>query len=85
MVAPSYAARVPGELTVQRAGDLFAGLLPEHGRVRAVSRFAEGSVTGAYLIEFAGAGSVSANPGSGPANGPRPGARASRSTASRSP
>ena len=58
MVAPSYAARVPGELTVQHAGELFAGLLPAHGRVCAVSRFAEGSVTGAYRIEFAGAGSA---------------------------
>jgi aminoglycoside phosphotransferase (APT) family kinase protein len=58
MVAPSYAARVPGELTVERAGELFAALLPEHGRVCAVSRFDEGSVTGAYRIEFAGAGSA---------------------------
>jgi aminoglycoside phosphotransferase (APT) family kinase protein len=45
-------------LTVERAGELFAGLLPAHGRVCAVSRFAGGSVTGAYRIEFAGAGSV---------------------------
>ena len=42
-------------LTVERAGELFAGLLPAPGPVRAVSRFAEGSVTGAYRIEFAGA------------------------------
>jgi hypothetical protein len=32
-------------LTVDRAGELFAGLLPAPGPVRAVSRFAEGSVT----------------------------------------
>ncbi len=50
---PSHAAEVPDGLTVERAGDLLAGLLPAHGPVRAVSRFAEGSVTGAYLIEFA--------------------------------
>jgi hypothetical protein len=42
-------------LTVDRAGELVAGLLPAPGPVRAVSRFAEGSVTGAYRIEFAGA------------------------------
>ena len=42
-------------LTVERARELFAGLLPAPGPVRAVSRFAEGSVTGAYRIEFAGA------------------------------
>jgi hypothetical protein len=42
-------------LTVERAGELFAGLLPAAGPVRTVSRFAEGSVTGAYRIEFAGA------------------------------
>ena len=40
---------------MERAGELFAGLLPAPGPVRAVSRFAEGSVTGAYRIEFAGA------------------------------
>ncbi len=45
-------------LTVERAGELFTKLLPGHGPVRAVSRFAEGSVTGAYRIEFAGAGSA---------------------------
>jgi hypothetical protein len=130
-------------LTVERAGELFAGLMPAPGPVRAVSRFAEGSVTGAYRIEFADAdpvpvvlkiydaGSVrfavkearalrfltghgldisprvlafsrsagplggrpclvsSLRPGrtladSSPANGPRSGARACRSTASRS-
>jgi aminoglycoside phosphotransferase (APT) family kinase protein len=42
-------------LTVDRAGELFVGLLPAPGPVRAVSRFAEGSVTGAYRIEFADA------------------------------
>jgi hypothetical protein len=41
-------------LTVERAGELLAGLLPAPGPVRSVSRFAEGSVTGAYRIEFAG-------------------------------
>ncbi|MEU0603252.1 aminoglycoside phosphotransferase family protein [Streptomyces sp. NPDC006393] len=41
------------ELTVERAGALCAGLVPAYGPVRAVSRFAEGSVTGAYRIEFA--------------------------------
>jgi hypothetical protein len=40
-------------LTVERAGELFAGLLPAPGPVRAVSRFAAGSVTGASRIEFA--------------------------------
>jgi hygromycin-B 7''-O-kinase len=35
--------------------ELCAGLLPECGPVRAVSRFAEGSITGAYLVEFAAA------------------------------
>ena len=38
---------------MERAGELFAGLLPARGPVGAVSRFAEGSVTGAYRIEFA--------------------------------
>ncbi len=58
MVESSYAARVPEALTVECAGELFAGLLPAHGPVCAVSRFAEGSVTGAYRIEFADAGSA---------------------------
>jgi len=58
MAGPSYAARVPGALTLERAGELLAGLLPAFGPVGAVSRFAEGSVTGAYRIEFAGAGSA---------------------------
>ena len=40
-------------LTVERAGELFACLLPAPGPVRAVSRFAEGSVTGAYRIALA--------------------------------
>ena len=52
----SYAARVPGALTVERAGELLAGLLPAYGPVCAVSRFAGGSGAGAYRIEFAGAG-----------------------------
>lgn len=42
-------------LTVERAGELFVGLLPAHSPVCAVSRFAGGSVTGAYRIEFADA------------------------------
>lgn len=50
MLAPVVEA-----LTVERARELFAGLLPAPGPIRAVSRFAEGSVTGAYRIEFAGA------------------------------
>jgi hygromycin-B 7''-O-kinase len=49
---------VPGELSLDRAGELLAGLLREHGPVCAVSRFAEGSVTGAYRVEFAGVGSA---------------------------
>lgn len=57
MVEPSCAARVPGALTLERAGELFARL-PAHGPVRAMSRFAEGSVTSAYRIEFADAGSA---------------------------
>jgi hypothetical protein len=40
-------------LTVARAGELFAGLLPASGPVRTVSRFGEGSVTGAYRIALA--------------------------------
>jgi len=43
---------------VERVGELFADLLPSHGPVAAVSRFAEGSVTGAYRIEFADAASA---------------------------
>jgi hypothetical protein len=58
MVEPSYAARMPGALTLKRAGELLARLLPAYGPVCAVSRFAGGSVTGAYRIEFADAGSV---------------------------
>jgi hygromycin-B 7''-O-kinase len=46
---------VSEELTAERAGELFAELLPAHGPVRAVSRFAQGSVTGAYRVDFAGA------------------------------
>ena len=42
-------------LSLERAGELLAELLPERGPVRAVSRFAEGSVTGAYRVEFADA------------------------------
>ena len=45
-------------LTVARAGELLADLLPAHGPVRSVSRFAEGTVTGAYRIEFADAASA---------------------------
>ena len=44
---------MPEELTVERAGELFAELLPAYGPVRAVSRFAQGSVTGAYRVDFA--------------------------------
>jgi hypothetical protein len=51
-------ARVPAALTLERAGELLAGLLPARGPVCAASRFAEGSVAGAYRIEFAGAGSA---------------------------
>jgi hygromycin-B 7''-O-kinase len=58
MAVPSYAARVPGALTLEHAGELFAGLLPAHGPVCAVSRFAEGSGAGAYRIEFADADSA---------------------------
>ncbi len=39
-------------LNVKRADQLLAELLPEHGPVRAVSRFSAGSVTGAYRVEF---------------------------------
>jgi len=46
---------VPGALTAERAGELLVGLLPAHGPVRAVSRFAEGSVAGAHRIDFADA------------------------------
>jgi aminoglycoside phosphotransferase (APT) family kinase protein len=49
---------VPEELTKECAGELFAELLPAHGPVRAVSRFAEGSVTGAYRVDFAGSDSA---------------------------
>jgi hypothetical protein len=38
MVEPSYADRVRGALTVERAGELFTGLLPAHGPVCAVVR-----------------------------------------------
>lgn len=44
---------MPEELTPECAGELFAEILPTHGSVRAISRFAEGSVTGAYRIDFA--------------------------------
>ncbi|GAA3798132.1 hypothetical protein GCM10022403_034990 [Streptomyces coacervatus] len=43
-------------VTVECVGELFEELLAANGPVRAVSRFAEGSVTGAYRIEFARAG-----------------------------
>lgn len=45
-------------LTVARASELFAELLPAYGPVDAVARFSEGSVTGAYRIEFADAASA---------------------------
>ena len=45
-------------LGLERAGELLAELLPERGPVGAVSRFAEGSVTGAYRVEFADARSA---------------------------
>lgn len=44
---------MPETLTVERADALFAELLPAYGRVRAVTRFAQGSVTGAYRVDFA--------------------------------
>lgn len=44
---------MPEELTLQCAGELFAELLPARGPVASVSRFAEGSVTGAYRVDFA--------------------------------
>ncbi|MGV9348730.1 hypothetical protein ACWDSD_28730 [Streptomyces spiralis] len=43
---------------MESAGELCAGLLPAYGPVRAVSRFAEGSATGAHCIEFAHADSA---------------------------
>jgi aminoglycoside phosphotransferase (APT) family kinase protein len=46
---------VPEALTVERAGELFADLLPGRGPVSTLVRFAEGSVTGAYRVEFADA------------------------------
>lgn len=49
---------MPEDLTVQRAGELFAELLPARGPVSTVSRFAEGSITGAYRVEFARAESA---------------------------
>lgn len=44
---------MPEDLTVERVSVLFAELLPAYGPVRAVSRFAQGSVSGAYRVEFA--------------------------------
>ncbi len=44
---------MPDTLTVERANALFAEALPAYGRVRSVMRFAEGSVTGAYRVDFA--------------------------------
>jgi aminoglycoside phosphotransferase (APT) family kinase protein len=44
---------VPEELPLERARELFADLLPSRGQVCAVSRFAEGTTTGAYRVEFA--------------------------------
>lgn len=46
------------ELTVERASELFAELLPAYGPVGAVARFSQGSVTGAYRIDFADAASA---------------------------
>jgi len=43
---------------VERADGLLAELLPGHGRVHSVVRFAEGTVTGAYRVEFARAESA---------------------------
>ena len=40
-------------VSLERMGKLLAELLPERGPVHGVSRFADGSVTGAYLVEFA--------------------------------
>ena len=51
---------MPEALSVERATELFAELLPERGPVRGVSRFAEGSISGAYRVEFADAGSAPA-------------------------
>jgi hypothetical protein len=49
---------VPEALDVEHAGALLAGLLPGSGPVRGVSRFAGGSITGAYRVEFADARSA---------------------------
>jgi hygromycin-B 7''-O-kinase len=49
---------MPEALTVERASVLFAELLPAYGPVRAVSRFAQGSVNGAYRIDFTDAATV---------------------------
>jgi len=51
---------VPEALTRTSANELLADLLPARGPVRAVSRFAEGSITGAYRIEFVDADSAPA-------------------------
>src|SRR5689334_4110714 len=56
----SYAPRVSEALTVERADKLCTDLLPARGPVRAVSRFADGSITGAYRIDFVHADSASA-------------------------
>lgn len=50
-----YRRRVFEALSRTTAGELCADLVPAHGPVRAVSRLTEGSVTGAYHIEFAAA------------------------------
>lgn len=44
---------MPEALTVEHASVLFAELLPAYGPVCAVSRFAQGSVSGAYRVDFA--------------------------------
>jgi aminoglycoside phosphotransferase (APT) family kinase protein len=44
---------MPEALSLERAAKLLTELLPERGPVHEVSRFADGSVTGAYRVEFA--------------------------------
>src|SRR4051812_40131768 len=48
----SYASPVSEALAVKRANELCTDLLPMRGEVRAVARFVEGSITGAYRIDF---------------------------------
>lgn len=49
---------MPEALDLERATELLASLLPANGPVAAVSRFSEGSITGAYRVEFAHDGSA---------------------------